>query len=185
MKARRLLEAPARRGDWMTTFTGRQFWPLDPAAEDVVIEDIAHALSLLCGFAGHCTRFYSVAQHSVLVSHLCAPGDALVGLLHDAAEAYIIDLPRPIKRAPSFLVYRLVEGRVHRAIAERFGIPDVIPSGVKWADEVVLATEARDLMNMAHGRWAIDVEPIAGQIKPWTPDEAEHAFLDRFQELAR
>jgi hypothetical protein len=78
---------PSRRGDWMQTFTGRRFWPLDPRGEDVLIEDIAHALSLLTRYGGHCTRFYSVAEHSVLLARAATPENALWLLLHDASEA--------------------------------------------------------------------------------------------------
>lgn len=75
------LDTPAddRRGDWIQTFTGRRFWPLDPRPEDVCIEDIAHALSLKCRFGGHCTRFYSVAEHSVHVSNYVPAEFALWG----------------------------------------------------------------------------------------------------------
>lgn len=73
------------RSDWIATFTGGVFFPLAPRVEDVRISDIAHALSMLCRFAGHTRGFYSVAQHSVLVSRLCSQQDALWGLLHDAS----------------------------------------------------------------------------------------------------
>lgn len=68
-----------RAGDWMQTFTGRQFWPMDPRPEDLDILDIAHALSLLCRFGGHCQRFYSVAEHSVHVSTLATAPPCVMG----------------------------------------------------------------------------------------------------------
>lgn len=86
-----------RKGDWIQTYTGRQFWPLDPKPEEVCIEDIAHALSQQCRYAGHTIRFYSVAQHSVEIALRVPRAAALWGLLHDAAEAYLVDLPRPVK----------------------------------------------------------------------------------------
>src|ERR1017187_10636100 len=77
----------------ITTFSGIHFWPLLPNPADIRIEDIAHALSNQCRFAGHAREFYSVAEHSVRVSQLCPPEDALWGLLHDASEAYLTDVP--------------------------------------------------------------------------------------------
>lgn len=87
-----------RRGDWMMTYSGRAFWPLDPRADEIDPLDIAHALSMLCRYGGHVRRFYSVAEHCVLMSHAVAPEHALWALLHDATEAYMVDLPRPINR---------------------------------------------------------------------------------------
>lgn len=74
------------KGDWMQTYTGRRFWPLDPVAGDIEIMDIAHALSNQCRYAGHTRFHYSVAQHSVQVSENVAPEHALWGLLHDAPD---------------------------------------------------------------------------------------------------
>jgi hypothetical protein len=92
---------PPRTGDFMQTYTGRQYWPMDPRPHEVYIEDIAHSLSLQCRYAGHCIKFYSVAEHSVLIArHLAAtraPEVAFAGLLHDAPEAYCVDIPRPLK----------------------------------------------------------------------------------------
>ncbi len=151
------------RGLWLTTISGRRFYPLDPMPSDVDAWDITHALSHLCRFAGHCRRFYSVAQHSVLVSEAvgqnCGEGErgwdvkgidwpraALCALLHDSAEAYVVDLPRPVKCAlPG---YRDIEDRVHRAILQKFGLVDVYPefeSLIKEADTRALVTEFRDL----------------------------------------
>jgi hypothetical protein len=91
------VESMGRKGDWIQTFTGKQFWPLDPRPDEVYIEDIAHALGNICRFNGHCLRFYSVAEHCFHVSHKVVPGLALMGLLHDAAEAYVCDVVRPVK----------------------------------------------------------------------------------------
>ena len=86
------------------TYTGRQFFPLTPRQEDIDIEDIAHSLSRLCRFNGHCKSFYSVAEHSYRISYIVPPEFALWGLLHDAGEAYLSDLPRPIKhQIPEFI----------------------------------------------------------------------------------
>lgn len=187
-----------RVGDWQQTFTGRQFWPCDPRADEVCIEDIAHALSLQCRFAGHCRAFYSVAEHSVRVSRevwlsahdagmsgpQCAQ-IALAGLLHDASEAYCVDVPRPLK--PFLTNYREIEHGVSAAVAERFGFDASLFAHpmVKRADEVLLMTEARDLMGppprpwgFAHGitaqRWTID---------PWDWQRALSEFTERFRTL--
>ena len=93
------------RGDWLQTFTGRQFWPLGPEPTDIVIEDIGHALGSLCRFNGHCKAFYSVAQHSILVSRACEKHGlvaAFRGLMHDASETYLLDVPKPLKRSSLF-----------------------------------------------------------------------------------
>ena len=79
-----------RIGSWLQTYTGKKFYPFDPREEEVDILDIAHALSQLCRFGGHTKEFYSVAEHCVLVSMCCPSEVKLLGLLHDAAEAYQI-----------------------------------------------------------------------------------------------
>lgn len=172
---------------WIQTYTGQRFWPLDPRPEQVEIRDIAHALSLACRFNGHCLAFYSVAEHSVRVSRVVTerhPADdrlALWGLLHDAAEAYVGDLPRPVKaEAPWF---RETEDRILRVIMESFSLPWPMPAPVREADDILLATEARDLMAPPPADWGLGVQPLAEPIIPLPPTEAEALFLDRFQEL--
>jgi len=83
--------------EWIQTYTGKKFWAFDAAIADICIEDIAHALAMRCRFGCHCKEFYSVAQHSVIVSHHLPPELKLWGLLHDATEAYLPDVPRPQK----------------------------------------------------------------------------------------
>ena len=175
-----------RKGDWMQTFTGRQFWPIDPRPEEVSIVDIAHSLSNQCRYAGHCKSFYSVAQHSVMVSYICAPEDALWGLLHDAAEAYLVDLPRPIKRFSDLgWHYKQVEARLMQVLCLRFNLPVDEPASVSKADDVVLVTEMRDLMGMPPTQWreSLANKPLESAIIPWGPRASKNKFLRRFEEL--
>lgn len=166
---------------WIQTFSGKQFFPADPRRADIDIVDIAHALSHQCRFNGHCLRFYSVAEHSVRVSHELPPELALWGLLHDAAEAYVADLPRPVKA--TFPAYRDLEDRLLRRIIEHFGLSWPMPQEVHVADTKLLATEARDLMAPPPASWNLDVEPIDETIEPSSQEEAKAAYLARFEEL--
>lgn len=174
---------------WIQTFTGRKFSPLNPDPEMVAIEDIAHALANLCRFAGHVTEFYSVAQHSVTVSYHCEPANALWGLLHDASEAYLLDLPRPIKNHPSLGHYRLKEEILENVIWFKFGLCDSgfasLPKDVKAADMQVFAAECRDLMSPLHPDFIVGAEPIPERIRPLSPRLAETFFLERFAELTQ
>lgn len=171
---------PARNGDWMLTATGGIFYPLDPLASEVRIEDIAQALSQICRFGGHTPEFYSVAQHSVLVSHACDPADALWGLLHDASEAYLADIIRPVKR--HIVGYREAEARVMVAVCERFGLALEEPASVTIADGRVLGAEKRDILPHPPRVWDAP-DPINDRITPWPREEAKHRFLARFAEL--
>ena len=173
-----------RIGDWMQLAGGRRFWPLDPRPDEVHIEDIANALSRICRFGGHCRFFYSVAEHSVRVSRECCPREALAGLLHDAAEAYIGDLIRPLKVQPELSGYRVAEGWVEAVIAERFGLAELMTPSVREADEILLATEKRDLF-LGAGDWRLSHPPLDAPIIPWTSTRAAAEFLLRFKELTR
>lgn len=176
--------ANPRAGGWCQTYSGKAAYPLDPRPEDFCIEDIAHALSLVCRFGGHSKRFYSVAEHSVRVSHICDPADALWGLLHDAAEAYCGDMVRPLKMDDAMRGYRAAERRIQGAICERFGLPPKMPDSVKRADNVMLATEARYLMAAHPQDWGLAEEPLTDPIMPFSsPASAELAFLGRFNQL--
>lgn len=168
---------------WIQTYSGRRFNPIKPNYKAIVIQDIAHALSMQCRFSGHCREFYSVAQHSVLVSHICGE-DALWGLLHDASEAYVVDVPRPIKRSGKFQAYIEIEEMVQKAVCERFGLALTEPHSVRKADKIMLATEARDLMSPLHPDWKQPADPLPFTIVPWSPKEAEANFLRRFDTLS-
>ena len=142
-----------RRGDWIQTFTGQRFWPLDPHPDEVDIRDIAHALSMLCRFTGHTKRFWSVAEHSLLVARLAPERLKLAALLHDATEAYLSDISRPMKRQLEFAYYREAEARLLRVIGERFGVPMADFEACKEADRWALGLEARDLMGDLRPGW--------------------------------
>lgn len=170
-----------RKGDWMQTFTGRQFWPLDPRADEIYIEDIAHSLSLQCRYAGHCLRFYSVAEHSVKLSFAVAPENSLWALLHDASEAYLVDLPRPVK--PFLVGYKPAEAIVQRAVCERFGLPIDMPAEVHQADGRILADESAQNMAPPPKPWNYNGEPLGVVLDYWSPESAERMFLARFHAL--
>ena len=164
-----------RKGDWMQTRTGVQFWPLDPRPEDVHLEDIAWSLSNQCRYAGHCAFFYSVAQHSVMVADMVPDELKRVALLHDATEAYLVDLPRPVKRRMAD--YRAAEQVVWEAIAQRFGLPLEMPAAVKDADEDALATEAPILMPNAPRSWNLRGAARPFLVHPMSPEGAYAAFM--------
>jgi hypothetical protein len=171
----------ARIGDWMQTHTGRRYYPGDPRPDDVVIEDIAHALSHLCRFGGHCNRFYSVAEHSVLVSMAVPREHALQGLLHDATEAYCVDIPRPLKRQLSN--YAEIEHRNWLAVAERFCLPVEMHASVHAADNDVLLAERDALFDREAAPWSVPGTPAQVGVVGWSPWKARDLFLQRYQEL--
>lgn len=168
---------------WIQTHSGRRFNPLKPNPDAIVVQDVAHALSMQCRFSGHCREFYSVAQHSVLVSYICDHKDALWGLLHDATEAYLVDVPRPLKRSGKLQGYIEIEAVMQEAVCRRFGLPFAEPPSVKRADTILLATEARDLMSPLHSDWKQPVEPLPFKIEAWDHDKAKDMFMKRFFEL--
>jgi uncharacterized protein len=179
---------------WIETFSGVRFQILEPTPEMVNIEDIAHALSNQCRWTGHVSRFFSVAEHSLWVSRLCEPQDALWGLLHDASEGYLCDLSRPIKYGSGIGPhYREIEERLMTAICERFGLPAEMPKSVKFADNTLLFTEKKQLMTAIEWdgdsvqKWNAEFgQSIADiQLVGYEPYGAKHLFLERFRELEK
>jgi hypothetical protein len=177
-------------------YSGGVFDPLVPDPADLDIADIAHALSLQCRFNGHTKKHYSVAQHSVHCTTYLFAGDLFpttakqvrTALLHDAAEAYLGDMPSPLKQDPVFgASYRTIEDHVMRAVVERFDIEWPVPPEVKEIDLRMLATERRDLLNSSPESdaiwepWLVDVIPYEKEIVPVPAWDAEKAFLGVFK----
>jgi len=169
---------------WINTYSGKQFHFFEPSLEQICIEDIAHALSNVCRFTGHCREFYSVAQHSYYVSFKVPEEYALWGLLHDAGEAYISDIARPIKYAIADTI-KPIENNIMYLVAKKFGlIPEIEPPEVRNADNRMLATERRDIIKKT-SEWKMlrGYEPYDFEIKPWPPSEAKKMFIARFKYL--
>lgn len=174
--------------DWILTHTRKRFYPVDPRVEDVDIADISHALPHLCRYAGHTPEIYSVGQHSVHVSwdikDLGHSKQAqLAGLLHDAPEAYIVDVPAPVKKyLPD---YKKIEDRLWDAIQDAFGIPrGIYDEIIKVSDQRVFAAEARDLMGDPED-WKSrkGLVPIKSEIIPWSVMYTREKFRLTFEEL--
>lgn len=173
------------------TASGKPFSVLDHKPDDIKAEDIAHSLSLICRYAGHCRFFYSVAKHSVLVMHEIGrrfPGDTelqLAALFHDGSEAYLADLPRPVK----LLVpeYQNIERRVQSAIFTwlELDLSDEHHHEIKAADNAVLAAEAPVLMKSRGAWWGIDnIEPAELPITKSEPHEDRERFLFWYERLS-
>lgn len=173
------------------TFTGALVDPFDLHPEQILIEDIAHALGNQCRFGGHCRRFYSVAQHSCLLADLMASeatpaSSQLWALLHDAAEAYLVDLPHPIKHSSELgASFRTVEREIQRVICARFGLEEEAPTSLKENDRALLAAERLALMTPGP-EWQdlVGVVPARLKVDPWTPEASTQVFLQRFEALS-
>lgn len=175
---------PPRIGDWVQTYTGRAVFPLDLRPDDIDIRDVAHALSMQCRYAGHVQRFYSIAEHSVHVARWCrqyGPDAALHGLLHDATEAYLVDVPRPVK--PFLQGYKEAEAAAWEVIVDRFDLVLHTPI-VHETDNRILNDERPALMAPCEREWSLpDYRPLGVAIEGWLPARAEREFLALFDEL--
>ncbi len=211
----RQVEEAERTGKWegkpfILTYTGKQFL-YDEVTPDVIdIRDIAHSLSQLCRYTGHTNLFYSVAQHSLLVSEKMPGGPAakLVGLLHDAAEAYTGDLASPLKKwmrnqekeweGATMDAYGYLQDTITAAIYNKFGVTH-IPDDVRLFDNAALVFEAEGFLGLSHNdlvRFSFPVH-LLGLWQPWDPrhfastesdremGEVEHRFLERFETLMK
>lgn len=182
----------------LRTISGRAISPVAPTIADIDRHDIAHALGHVCRFGGHVSVFYSVAQHSVLVSYAVPPELALWGLLHDASEAYLVDVPTPVKQTSALAGYGALEAQMQQVIYQAFGLVGAEPHAVRIADAQLLVLEARALQHAAsadaieadareaaaRGQFldALDKLPPF-QICPVKPVHATRAFLARLAEL--
>lgn len=168
---------------YVSTFLGNRFYPLVPRIDRVAIEDIAHGLAYQCRFNGQTQRFYSVAQHSIMVASLVPERLRYAALLHDAAEAYLGDMVKPLKvLLPEFAA---IEDAVTAIIADTFQIDFSDYEPIKRADLIALATEKRDLMPHSTERWSYldDIPPLPQRIIPLSPSSAKQAFLEEYARI--
>ncbi len=195
---------------WIQTYSGCRFSPTNPSPKNIFIKDIAHSLSNQCRFTGHTRHFYSTAQHSVLVARLCPFWCKLEGLLHDAGEAYLVDLARPVKYGTALgEPFRQLERAIDEAIAERYRLTYPWPAEVKRADNTVLLAEKEQLMRpiewdkadrtkwdmqagfdenvnvpIVRAPWWLPVVTLGmmREFEPWSPKKAEKEFLKAYKE---
>lgn len=170
------------KGPTIMLASGRRFDLLNPLSSEFDIEDIAHGLANVCRYAGQCRAFYSVAEHSLLVSET-VNRYAFEALLHDSAEAFIGDITRPLKKLlPD---YREIEGRIEKAVAERFSLDFAAKATIKEADLRVLAAEQEQVMAPGCADWAREagIAPASVTVRSLPPSDAKAAFLRRYEEL--
>ena len=166
---------------YVSTFLGNRFFLTNPHIDDVAIEDIAHGLAYQCRFNGQTRTFYSVAQHSLMVMSLVPEEHRFSALLHDAAEAYLGDMVKPLKNL--FPEFSLIEARVMEIIGHRFGLDLThLDPSIKQADLIALATEKRDLMPHSVETWHYlhNIAPLPEIIQALSPQDAKTAFLEAF-----
>jgi uncharacterized protein len=178
---------------WIQTYSGGIFHILDPKQDEINIKDIGHSLAMQCRFTGHVRHFYSIAEHSVLGSFIVPKQHALRFLMHDASEAYIADINRPLKHFTGVgAAYLPVEANIQEAIHDKFGLrlfdydctaPE--PKCIKEADNAMLYAEKEQLLPpMDWGmKWGADTKAADVKIRCWAPEVAEVEFLHRFYEL--
>lgn len=197
-----------RRGSWMQSFSGAMIWPLDPRPDEVHYDDLVVGLARECRYGRMCREFYSVAEHSVIVSQYAeklarergySEGTALaaarIGLLHDGSEAFLGDVPRPIKHQPAMRGYRRLEKKWQRAINTRFAAYQGASAHevclalllVKEVDTRLLLDEIEALMidpdMWSRTRRYDGVEPLGAEIAALSSPQAAHVFTQRFCEL--
>lgn len=172
------------RGYNMHTYTGHRVYPLDLKEEDIQLLTIAHSLSLQNRYLGHTKFPYSVAQHSIYMSHVVPAEYAFEALMHDAAEAYCGDLIRPIKYSPELVSFREIEDRIDYIIRNKFRLPPKMSAVIKDADTRMAFTEKRDILVPSDADWGVPSIPYEEPIreKNWMDVKAE--FIERFAELA-
>jgi 5'-deoxynucleotidase YfbR-like HD superfamily hydrolase len=148
---------------------------------DYDIDVIAHSLSNICRYGGHSNKFYSVAEHCVLVSRVVPLDLALCGLLHDASEAYCGDVCKPLKNM--LPAYEEIEDRVQEAIANHFNLPFPFPKEIHLADKAVYRAERRQITNAEDKIWFTHIPEADVLVTGMDPKNAKNFFLSRYYEL--
>ncbi len=176
---------------WIELVSGTQFYFGAPEDHMIHVEDVAHALSMLCRFNGHTRRFYSVAEHACIMSDWvmaqpwATPRDGLTALHHDDAEYVIGDMARPVKvKMPQF---KAAETVLDRALARRFGTEYPFPPWLKEIDSRILVDERSNVMNPSTNEWGTDhLKPLGvvfWRVLGRFPAVAKRRYLRRHRRL--
>ena len=158
---------------FMQTFSGATIHPSDPHPDSIHIEDIANALARQCRYAGHCLKFYSVAEHCCHVSDRATTVYKLSALMHDASEAYLVDIPRPVK--PLLQNYYAVEDKLMRIIAKKYNFDWPVPDEVKYLDTAILTDEREQnmaKMEVDGKAWGSPYPALGVTLQYWEPEKA-------------
>ena len=171
--------------EYIMTYTKKLFYPTDPRGNDVCIEDIAHALSLICRANGHFPRFYSVGQHSISCAREAIARNLpkrliLACLIHDSSEAYLSDITRPVKK--DLHAYREYEKKLQTVVYEKFigTLSDEELAVVKLIDDTMLYHEFYHFMGEKIGEELPKMSNPSYDFQPF--DEVESEFLEIFNE---
>lgn len=168
---------------YIQTFSGAKFDLLNHSPDEIFIEDIAHALANKCRFSGHCPKFYSVAQHCVLMTEWCYEPLTIDVLLHDAAEAYTGDISKHVKEMLGD-GFKKIEDKITRSIASRFGLHYPPHQHIKPLDGDMLETEFAKLWRGVRFAGMSSYGNVLDlRIVPWNPLTAERKFLSCFHEF--
>ena len=177
---------------WIQSRDGHVVDLLMPQLSALKIEEVAHSLARINRFSGHTKTFagYNVAQHSVLVARHLEPAFQFAGLMHDAHECTIGDVPSPVKWALEELgggaAFQELDNRMSRAVRRRFKVhmSDESKIAVREQDLRALVTERRDLMGDFEARpWKFDAPPWEDRIVPWDIPKSERIFLEMYEQL--
>lgn len=175
--------------NWVEKYGGRRVDLLDLQEGDIQIRIIAHCLAMKCRYSGDVRAFYSVAQHCCLVAGWVSaqPGatyvDAFQALLHDAAEAYLVDIPAPVKGEREFRGMVRLESRIQRQIYEHYGVPAEKSQWLRYADPAICIDEAEALMASGGAGWGVRAHfnPLGLEVVPWSWEIAERRYLRMFR----
>ncbi len=180
-----MITTNAMDAGWMQTFTGKQFFPANPQPDKVDILDIAAPLSKMCRYGGHCLRFYSVAEHCVLAARHAPDHLKLTALMHDASEAYLVDIPKPLKGLIGN--YYSIESKLMKVIAEKYGFQWPLPQEVKDIDMMLLRDEREQnmaYMNCPPDLWGDMLLGTGRRLEFWSPEQAQTEFIKSFYTYA-
>ena len=171
---------------WLSTLHVTKFHFLDPSDDEIDIRDIAHALAFTCRYGGHIPVYYSVAEHCIRGLPYISDADKLPWLLHDAEEAYIPDIPRPIKECSPEIKW--LGEDLRKKILKRFKAEKANWKKIRMVDDAMLMTEAK-IFGFDISDWELcdvgTLDAVTKETVGWDPTTAENLFLKFFNQYRR